>query len=176
MHFHCLSWYRKDFVSKHPVSARSRQRATDIQFYNNSYLRIICRNAVWKVFWQFNQVNQGIRALIRPTAILALCWATAPLTTCQGCPSSEPCVGIKHLIVKCKCLISDEKNISSQMKTWWCFICCLFQLLISMFSSVPIATISHFLRISDHLTPTTLFRVAFFRFLMYEVYIFHTCV
>ena len=43
VHFHCLSWYRKDFVSKHPVSARSRQRGTDIQFHNNSYLRIICR-------------------------------------------------------------------------------------------------------------------------------------
>ena len=176
MHFHCLSWYRKDFVSKHPVSARSRQRATDIQFYNNSYLRIICRNAVWKVFWQFNQVNQGIRACDPTDHHLSALLSNRSFDNLPGCLSSEPCVNIKHLIVKCKCLISDEKNISSQMKTWWCFICCLFQLLISMFSSVPIATISHFLRISDHLTPTTLFRAAFFRFLMYEVYIFHTCV
>ena len=25
-------------------------------------------------------------------------------------------------LIKWKCLISDEKHVSSQMKTWWCFI------------------------------------------------------
>ena len=92
VHFHCLSWYRKDFVSKHPVSARSRQRGTDIQFYNNSYLRIICRNTVWKVFWQFNQVNKGIRACDSPTdRHLRTLLSNRSFDNLPGCPGCPPC-------------------------------------------------------------------------------------
>ena len=29
--------------------------------------------------------------------------------------------------LKCKCLISDEKHVSPQMKTWWCFTWCFIR-------------------------------------------------
>ena len=31
--------------------------------------------------------------------------------------------GEYNISPKYKCLISDQKHVSSQMKTWWCFIC-----------------------------------------------------
>ena len=34
------------------------------------------------------------------------------------------CVNQQNMSFKCKCLISDEKHVSCQMKTWSCFIWC----------------------------------------------------
>ena len=67
--------------------------------------------------------------------------------------------------------------LSSQLSKGVCNNMYFFQLLITLFSSVPIGSIrffiNHYLWISHHLTPTSLFLVAFFRFRMYEFYRFY---
>ena len=67
--------------------------------------------------------------------------------------------------------------LSSQLSKGVCDNMYFFQLLLTLFSSVPIGSIrffiNHYLWISHHLTPTSLFLVAFFRFRMYEFYRFY---
>ena len=67
--------------------------------------------------------------------------------------------------------------LSSQLSKGVCNNMYFFQLLITLFSSVPVGSIrffiNHYLWISHHLTPTSLFLVAFFRFRMYEFYRFY---